>query len=197
MNKTKLTRGVGIYEKGTYKVTIDGRMTREYALWNHMLQRCDPNSHHRIRNTSYEGCSIHQNFINYQWFGEWCQTQIGFDHSDWQLDKDILVTGNKVYGPDTCVFVPSTVNMLFTYKQKNLGGYPPGVCAYPRYGKYKAAIGIDGKTKTLGYFDTPEAAHEAYKVAKLADIARHAEIWKGRIDPRVYQAMINHRFDSK
>lgn len=30
-----------------------------------------------------------------------------------ELDKDIKVKGNKVYGPDTCLYVPRTINTFF------------------------------------------------------------------------------------
>lgn len=34
------------------------------------------------------------------------------------------------------------------------------------YGRFKACLQVAGKTKHLGSFDTPEAAHEAYVLAK-------------------------------
>ena len=42
----------------------------------------------------------------FQTFAEWCDVQIGFNNEGWHLDKDILVKGNKIYGPDFCAFVP-------------------------------------------------------------------------------------------
>lgn len=192
--KTKLVCGQGIYEKGTFKVTIDGRMTKEYQAWSSMLHRCDPAWQSKsLAHASYEGCTIHPDFIKYQDFAAWCRNQIGLGHDlwGWQLDKDILVPGNKVYGPDTCCFVPRAINAMLTHKQSNKGLYPVGVCLYrPTEGynpskPYKAAIGA----KHIGYYATPEEAHEAYKVAKLADIYRHAENWKHLLDPRVYAAL--------
>lgn len=41
-----------------------------------------------------------------------------------------------------------------------------GVSWYPKYSKWMACIGINGKSKTLGYFDSPEAAGAAYAAAK-------------------------------
>lgn len=47
---------------------------------------------------------------------------------------------------------------------KNKTGFK-GVCYRAKYNKYEASIMANGKWKYLGHFDTPEAAHEAYKKA--------------------------------
>jgi hypothetical protein len=43
------------------------------------------------------------------------------------LDKDILYKGNKIYSPDTCVFVPQEINALFVKNDANRGDLPIGV----------------------------------------------------------------------
>lgn len=43
-----------------------------------------------------------------------------------------------------------------------------GVSWNTRLQKYKAQIGVNGKGRGLGYFDSPERAHEAYLTAKRA-----------------------------
>jgi hypothetical protein len=48
--------------------------------------------------------------------------------------------------------------------------------AYQVGKRFKASIRFDGKTKHLGYFDTPESAHDAYVAAKV----RHHEGFCGR-----------------
>ena len=45
--------------------------------------------------------------------------------------------------------------------------------------------------KWLGGFDTPEEAFLAYKQAKEAYIKEVANKWKGQIDPKVYEALMN------
>jgi hypothetical protein len=44
---------------------------------------------------------------------------------------------------------------------------PKGVIFVEQSGKYRATIKPDGKKIHLGYFSTPEEAHEAYKVAAV------------------------------
>lgn len=59
-----------------------------------------------------------------------------------------------------------------TQKQKkrstNTSGYK-GVDWFPKTNKWRSRLMIDGKQKTLGYFNTPELAHEAYE-SKLKEI---------------------------
>ena len=102
----------------------------------------------------------------------------------WCLDKDILVKGNKIYSPETCCFVPKGINLLFGKNNAKRGNYPIGVCKFKN--KFQATINIKGKTISLGHFDTPEEAFEAYKTAKEAYIKEVADEWKDRIEEDVY-----------
>ena len=86
--------GVGI--SGTkYQITINGVLTKEYALWKNMLQRCCSDTYKKKRPT-YDGCEVSDNFKRYEYFYEWCHKQIGFGNQGWHLDKDLLIKGNKV-----------------------------------------------------------------------------------------------------
>lgn len=190
---TNLVYGIGISEPGRYTSRVDNKHTIEYKSWMNLINRCRPGGVFQTNHPAYVGCSIHPDFIKFQWFAEWCNNQIGFGNDGWALDKDILVPGNKVYGPDVCVFVPRGLNNLLTHKRSNQGLYPTGVSYFKDRGNYIAQVCIDGRNKTLGYFDTPELAEAAYKTAKVADIHRRAEIWKDQIDPRVYTALSNYK----
>lgn len=189
----KLVANVGIYEKGQYPGWADKRPTKEYQMWNDMHNRCQPNDSQQLKHPTYIGCSVHPGFIKFQDFAEWCNNQIGFGLKGWALDKDILIQCNKVYGPDTCAFVPRQLNQLLTHKQSHQGEYPTGVTYFKRDGTYHAQISIDGKNQHLGYFDSIESAEVAYKIAKTNEILRRAEIWKSQIDPRVYEALLKYK----
>lgn len=151
-----------------------------------MIERCTQYWHQR--KAAYNGCDIHPDFIYYQNFAEWCNAQIGFGKVGFQLDKDILVPGNRTYGPDTCCFVPRRINLLMI--QNGKGVYPMGVSLDSNRGLFYAELSIDGKNKKLGRFETPEDAHAAYCLAKKAEVDKYAMLWKDQIDPRVYEALL-------
>ena len=104
------------------------------------------------------------------------------------LDKDILVKGNRVYNEDVCVFVPQEVNLLFTKRDKSRGEYPIGVSFHKSRGMLTATL----NNKYLGYFNTAEQAFQVYKTAKEAYIKEVANKWKDKIDPKVYEALMNY-----
>lgn len=189
----KFVSGIGICDKGRYPGKVGRITTKEYELWSGLLQRCVVGGPIQSKYPSYIGCTVHPNFIRFQDFAEWCQHQIGFRNDKWALDKDILLPGNKVYGPDTCCFVPRQLNNLLTHKRTEQGQYPTGVSFHKPNGNYLAQGSVDGRRKHLGCFDTPEAAETAYKTAKTNEIRRQAEIWKDRIDPRAYNALLNYK----
>lgn len=186
--------GIGI--TGDSQVRVDGKHTKEYRLWNNMLKRCYSVGCQKVRPT-YIDCSVSENFRYLQYFKEWCNNQIGFNSVDekgkpFALDKDILVKGNRVYNEDVCVFVPQEVNLLFTKRDKSRGEYPIGVSFHKRINKYSSTIRIGGGTRHLGYFSTTLEAFQVYKTAKEAYIKEVANKWKDKIDPKVYEALMNY-----
>ena len=52
-----------------------------------------------------------------------------------------------------------------------------------------------GKQEFLGYFKTELEAYNAYKTAKESFVKEVAEKWKGQIDPRAYEALMNYRVE--
>jgi hypothetical protein len=127
-------------------------------------------------------------------FVAWALSQVGHD-AGFELDKDILVKGNRVYGPDTCTFIPAEINVLLSgcYKSKKRGQHPIGVCFNKGSGSFVAQMNdrqSNGLDKYLGSFPTVEEAFACYKAAKEAKIKRLAEKWKDQIDPRAYEALM-------
>ena len=130
--------GVGIV--GTkYPSRVNGVHTKEYDLWTGMLQRCYSTTLKKKR-TTYEGCEVSDNFKSYEYFYEWCHKQVGFSNKDWQLDKDLLIKGNKVYSESTCVFIPKFLNSLLLTNKRVRGEHLLGVHYDKHNGAYKASI---------------------------------------------------------
>ena len=191
--------GIGI--SGTkYQPTINGVNTKEYVLWQSMLKRCYSEVYKKQQPT-YEGCEVSENFKSYEYFYEWCHSQIGFgddgNGNPFHLDKDLLVKGNKVYSESTCVFIPQEINSLLINCTASRGEHLIGVCWSKTNKAFKAQVRKNkGKRDYLGYFKTELEAYNAYKEAKESFIKEQAEKWKSQIDIRAYNALMNYEVSS-
>ena len=183
--------GIGVV--GTkYPITVNGVKTREYDLWNGMLRRCYSDSFKK-RCPTYEDCECSENFKYYEYFYEWCNKQIGFGNDGWQLDKDLLVKGNKVYSENTCVFIPQEINLLLVKRDNNRGEHLIGVCWHKKDNAFVAMVSkTKGKREYLGFFKTELEAFNTYKKAKESFIKEQSNKWKSQIDERAYLALINY-----
>lgn len=103
--------GVGITGVGEY--TLKGN-AKEYDLWRNMLARCYSEAY-QINNKTYMGCTVDEDWLNFQNFCEGIKNLEGYPEwykgEDYQLDKDLL-QGNKVYSAKTCRFIPRLDNLL-------------------------------------------------------------------------------------
>ena len=173
-----------------------GTKDENYRLWKGMLERCYDEKC-QTNHPTYRDCYVSETFKYLEYFSNWCNKQIGFKSIDdkgkpFQLDKDILVKGNRVYSEDTCVFVPREINNLFTKSNNSRGKYPIGVSYRKQASKFIAELRVNNTPKYVGSFDTPEEAFYAYKEAKEAHIKEVANKWKNKIDTRVYEALIKY-----
>ena len=108
-----------------------------------------------------------------------------------QVDKDILIKGNKIYSPDTCAIIPQYINTLFIRNNRKRGQYPVGVYYNKRAKKYEAMYKINGKNKHIGYYTSVDDAFLAYKEYKEDHIKQIADEYfsNGYITEQVYNAM--------
>lgn len=186
---SKLIYGVGTNSKGHYKAKRNGKITKSYSTWKSMLRRAYCQKLH-AKQPTYIGCSVDKRWLEYQNFANWFESH---DYSDcgYELDKDLLIPTNKVYAPDQCVFVPQQLNKLLTDSGATRGQYPQGACFIERRNKFRATICINGKKRHLGYFDTPQEAHQVYKIYKEAYVKEKALEWQDRIANNVFEALMN------
>ena len=186
--------GVGI-SGAKYPVSEDGRDTKEYELWSNMLQRCYSDTYKKKQPT-YIGCDVSDKFKSYEYFYEWCHSQIGFGMDGWQLDKDLLIKGNKIYSESTCVFIPREINQMLVKRAASRGEYLIGVSWNKKANAFKVTVNKNkGEQEYLGLFNTELEAFNAYKEAKEAFVKEQANKWKSQIDIRAYEALMNYTVD--
>ena len=157
-----------------------------------MLRRCSSDGFKKKQPT-YEGCEVSDKFKSYEYFYEWCHKQIRFNNEGWHLDKDLLVKGNKVYSEYTCVFIPREMNQILTKRTASRGEYLIGVSWHKTRKAFMAKVSKNkGNQEHLGYFKTEIEAYNTYKQAKESFIKEQANKWKGKIDDRAYEALMNY-----
>ncbi len=201
----KLVCGVGINDVDyvvNIKETIgyvDGKRKRKliwmcpfYKAWASMLKRAYSDKFKETRPT-YIGITVCKEWHLFSNFRKWMEEQ---PYEGMQLDKDLLVKGNKEYNPASCVFVPSRVNTVLIDSGATRGEYPLGV--YFQQKKkgmvnelkkpYVGQVWMgDGKRKYLGMFSSPLEAHKAWQLAKANVIEDTVEWWQ-------FNDEVNHTF---
>lgn len=192
INKTRLVHGFGINNSG-YPVSVYGNVGGKrkliwncpfYQVWAGMIRRCY-SIKFQSRCPTYSGCVVIHEWHSFSVFRAWMLTQPWEGN---QLDKDILYPGNKVYGPDTCVFVSRQLNIFLTDRFALRGEWPIGVSWHKRIGKFTSHCNnpFAGNLEFLGYFVCPSAAHEAWRARKHEHACRYADM---QTDTRISDAL--------
>jgi len=125
-----------------------------YRKWKGMLHRC-----YISDAPAYEGCTVSEEWHLFSTFKKWMESR------SWEgkeIDKDILVPGNKVYGEKFCLLVSRKLNMMLHTMPR--GKYPQGVSP-PSEGRspnWMAKCSRYGKNCYLGTFATAAEASAVY-----------------------------------
>lgn len=80
--------------------------TQPHAIWRAMLRRCYGPEHR----AAYADVTVCAEWLNFQTFADWYED----NHPGapgLELDKDIKIPGNRVYGPHACQFVTRAENL--------------------------------------------------------------------------------------
>ena len=168
----RLVYGVGLNDAGyTVQRYVKNGIKNEllwicpfYATWRRMLERCYSEKRLSVWPT-YRGCSVDPGWHKFSAFRAW------MDGKQWagnQLDKDILIPGNKVYGEKACAFVSPALNWFLLDCSAARGILPVGVSFHKCSGKYQAQCRnpFTGKKEYLGSFTDPHEAHKAWRHKK-------------------------------
>lgn len=183
-----------------YPTKIDGKHTKEYDTWVHILQRCYDEKKKENQPT-YKNVVCCEEWLNFESFCDWLHEQKNFNKwkngKRWAIDKDILVKRNKMYSPETCTLVPQNVNCLFLKREAQRGKYPIGV-SYRSDGFLASFHNpFTNNREELGYYSTPEKAFVTYKTHKEDVIKQVAETEydNGNITEECYIAMMRYEVE--
>jgi hypothetical protein len=176
---------VGYKGDGKYNYYHDHK--HAWDTWSQMIRRCyDP--YMINENLSYKDCFVCEEWHNFQNFAEWYYVNYyEVPGEKMQLDKDIISKHNKIYSPETCVFVPQYINSLILNKPKSRGKYPIG-CYYSN-GKIAVHCTTNEKTVHLGLYDSVKEAFSVYKDFKEKYIKQVADNYRPFIPNKLYKAM--------
>lgn len=188
--KRTLIHGVGVND-ADYPVTsiVDGKRVKckIYETWSNMIARCYSSAYKKGKPT-YEGSVVCDQWLIFSSFKRW------MDGQDWQgkcLDKDYLLHGNKIYSPETCLFIPKLINSFIASTITKRKELLCGAFFNEKTGRFyaKCSNPFTGKNINLGTFNTEREAHDswmakkrefAFMLADTSDCPVIAEILRNR-----------------
>ena len=160
----------------------------EYRVWSDMFRRCY-NEASLVKCPTYKGCTVADEWCNFQVFAEWLTSRKQHGMG-WKLDKDLLVSGNRVYSSQTCCLLPGEINMFLAYTRRvNKTCELPGVYFDKKSNCYRSMVTFRGVRKNLGLSQNPRELYELYKEEKERQAKFLAEYWKTQLDNEAYEAL--------
>lgn len=151
----------------------DKEYKKIYQVWKDMIRRCYEINDEKIdRSYSKNGVKVLNKWHNFQTFYQWVKSDKSNFKMNYELDKDIFGDG-LLYGPSTCVFVPSILNNLFITVDKFMD-LPQGVkfANYSEDCKYQSYISVFKQKVYLGGYRTKEEAWYSFKIANEMKIEK-------------------------
>ena len=176
--KKPKTYGVGINDAWyVISATVDGKkiLCPIYKKWTGILTHCYSKAA-RKKHPAYIVDTVCEEWLTFSNFRDDMLTQ------DWEgmvLVKHIIDPENKIYSPDTCLFVPQALSALISRLTNPKGDYLMGASFHKNNKKFVASMSLDGKLKHLGSFQTEQLAHEAFKI-------EHNKRMREMIDEDIY-----------
>jgi hypothetical protein len=176
-----------IYNIGIVDVDYPVAKCHFYNRWRDMLKRCYSQKYLKKQPT-YLGSSVCEEWKYLSNFKGWMETQ------NWKgkhLDKDILFPNNKIYSPETCIFIlPSLNSFMSNSSLKNTSGFN-GVRLEKRTLKWTARIWKENKAYHIGTYHSKEEAYYHYKVERNKELLK----WIEKIeDSKIKKALVKHLY---
>jgi len=180
--------GVGYLGDGNYQGTKGNRLDIVYGIWNNMLAR-NYDAYTQTKQPAYIGGSVCEEWLNFNNFCDWYVNHESYGLG-YNLDKDLLVKGNRLYSPETCTMLPIEINSMIAGSPKSKNGLPLGVNKIDN--GYVARLNKHSEGREyLGYYKTPEEAHEVYVTAKERYVHNTAIKWANRLEWKAFKALMN------
>lgn len=179
--------GVGYLGEETETHFVNNACIPSFGAWTNMIKRCYA-EHLRHKHLAYTNCTMCDEWHNYQNFRSWYDTNYyDIREGRMHIDKDVMVKDNKVYSPETCIFLPQRINMIFMKKNRMI------IDADLPTGLRRTVVGFSAtyNTKWLGNFKTLKEALYYYNIEKQIHINKVAEEYRGRIPDFIYYALLN------
>lgn len=187
LKEKQLICGFGVNDAGYTTQIFKNRKLVDYCpfflVWKNMITRCYGKT---SKNTTYSDCFVSDEWRHFSKFKAWMEKQ------DWegkQLDKDILVPGNKAYSPEKCCFVDLRINVFIVERSSKRGDSLIGTSFISDIGKFTSYCNnpFTLKMEYLGLFEDEIEAHNAWLRRKL----EHAKLLAAeQDDPRVAKALV-------
>lgn len=173
--------------------------TKLYQIWHSMVRRCYSEVYQNSK-PIYKGVTMQESwllFSNFKRdaeqtpFSSYCETH------GYELDKDVLSGGSREYRLNSISFIPREINSVLI-KDIRFGVYKGYYINNDGYYAPSTKGVVDKIRKRLGYktsYRTQEEALSVYKECKKVQLKDLAEKYKGEVDNRVYEKLINYNFE--
>lgn len=152
-----------------------------YVTWKNMLQRCDHDKLNKKYRT-YKRVKVCRDWMCFHKFYHWWKANHIYG---WEIDKDLIGGALAEYSPESCIYVPTALNLFTTGRQLMRGHLPIGVSIDKETGLYKAQIMHNGEKVYLGLYQCPHIASMAWLSRKIEISRQYADICN-MISPELY-----------
>ena len=153
----------GVGANDVTPISEGGVHIQSYQAWKNMLKRCY-DQEWQSKNLGYIGCCVDDCWLTFSNFKSWFDVN---HKPGYELDKDLLIPGNRRYAPETCVFIPKSLNTFTTSRAAERGAYPIGVHFHAAKNRFIAQISVNAVREQIGAFTTAGEAHLAWHRRKI------------------------------
>lgn len=184
---------IGVGYIGETSTSYNKKIKKSYTVWKHMIERCY--SIVENKDLTYRDCIVDLDWHCYANFEKWYkENYYEVIEEEVQLDKDILFKNNKIYSPETCVFVPQRINNWFRDCQANKkSGLPYGTILDKK--KYIVRCHNENMSYTsVGRFNTIKEAELESNKFKKTTIIKVINQYKDLIPEKTYKKILNSQF---